>query len=86
VVLFWLLMVHISLLKVTENPALSSLLMEMRVKAISGACIASLNMVTVFPDLFGSFSCRSPIPIAFNVYPSAVVIFLWMFLYIMNLD
>ena len=67
VVPFEFLIVHIPLLNVTENPALLSLLIEMRVKAISGVCMASLKMVTVFPDLLGSSSCRSPIPIAFNV-------------------
>ena len=37
VLLFGFLMVHIPLLNVTENPALSSLLMDMRVNAILGA-------------------------------------------------
>ena len=83
---FGFLIVHIPLLNVTENPALSSLLIEMRVKAISGACMASLKMVTIFPDSLGSSSCRSPIPIMFNIQPLAVVILQFTDLYVMNLD
>ena len=44
-------------------------------KAISGACVAFLNMVFDFSDLFGSSICRSPMPVVINVLSSAVVIF-----------
>ena len=71
--LFLSLIVHIPLLKVMEYPALSRQLIEIRVKAISGACIAFLKTVFVFFDPFGSSTCISPIPIAFMVLPSAVV-------------
>jgi hypothetical protein len=39
-------MVHMPLLKVMENPALSSLLMDMRVKAISGVTICKLPQIS----------------------------------------
>ena len=68
-------MVHMPLTKVTENPALLSLLMDMRVNAISGACMAFLNIVFVLSDPFGSSIWRSPILTAFNNLLSVVVIF-----------
>ena len=73
----WLLgflMVHIPLQKVTENPALSSLLMDIKVNAISGVWIAFLNSIFDFFDLFGSSNCKSPMPMAFIDFPLAVVI------------
>ena len=42
------LMVHMPFLNITENPALLSLLMDSRVNAMSGACIAPLKIVLAF--------------------------------------
>ena len=66
--------VHIPLLNKTEYPPLSNLLMEIKVNAIPGACIAFLNVTFVFCDPFGSSMCKSPIPTAVKVLPSAIVI------------
>ena len=54
--------------------ALLSLLSAISVKAISGVCVASLNIVFMTFEPFGRSISRSPIPIAFSFLPSAVAI------------
>ena len=60
-------------LNVAEHFASSSRPTEMRVNAISGACIASLSMVLVRFVPFGSSIRTSPFPSALSLRPSAVV-------------
>ena len=69
------LIIHMPVLNMMENLALSSLLMEMRVNAISGACMAFLNMVLDFHDPFGRLICRSPMLVVVSVLQLTVVIF-----------
>ena len=71
---FRFIIVHNCLWKMTLWLDLSSLLMDRRVNAISGACTAFLNVTWVRFDPLGSSRCRSPILTAFSVRPSAVVI------------
>ena len=66
---------HMSLWNMMELPTLSSWLIEIRVKAISGAQMASLRMALVCFGPFGNSMQISPIPTALKVQPSAVVIF-----------
>ena len=64
--------IHMPLLKLTEQFAWSSLLIDTSVNAISGAYTASLNSVFVCLDSFGKSIQMSPTPIALIVLPSAV--------------
>ena len=66
-------MVHMPPLNVVEHFASSSQPTEMRVNAMSVACIASLSMVLVHFALFGSSIRTSPFPSALSLQPSAVV-------------
>jgi hypothetical protein len=59
--------VHIPLLNVTAQSSSSSCPIEINIKAISGAYIASWSMVFVHFDPFGSSICTLPIPMAFRV-------------------
>ena len=53
---------------------MSSLLIDSKVKAMDGECTVFLNVTFVVFDPFGSSRCKSPIPITFMTWMSAVVI------------
>ena len=66
-------MVHMPPLNVAEHFTLSSQPTEMRVNAMSGACIASLSMVLVRFAPFSSSICTLPFLRALSLRLSAIV-------------